>query len=418
MAVAAAAGLGVAIAGLMEQTGLAAEAPSVTVDRRLASLWYKRSAVPQGWEMPPAWDAIAGDYRCRDGWIKLHTNAPHHRAAALKVLDCPAERDAVAAAVARWEADDLETAIVAEGGVSATMRSATAWAEHPQGQAVAAEPLIDWRPPRSAPAKTWAATPERPLQGLRILDLTRILAGPVSTRALAGFGAEVLRIDPPGWDEPGNIPDVTLGKRCAVLDLKSPEGRDRLVDLLSGADLLVHGYRPGALDGLGLGEAARAAIAPNLIDVCLDAYGWTGPWAERRGYDSLVQMSSGVAEAGMAWAGADIPTPLPSQALDHATGYLMAAAAIRLLTQAAAGDGAGAARLSLARTAELLKSTQRENESDLEGPLTASDLSNHLEETAWGPLRRLRPALTVKGAPMSWTLPASPVGSAPAQWAT
>jgi crotonobetainyl-CoA:carnitine CoA-transferase CaiB-like acyl-CoA transferase len=164
-----------------------------------------------------------------------------------------------------------------------------------------------------------------------VLDLTRVLAGPVATRFLAGYGADVLRIDPPGWNEPGVIPEVTLGKRCARLDLTQAADRATFETLLAEADVLVHGYRPAALERLGYSEAYRRQRNPSLIDVALDAYGWTGPLAGRRGFDSLVQMSCGIADHGMRRQGAGKPVPLPVQALDHATGYLIAAAVVRAL---------------------------------------------------------------------------------------
>lgn len=154
--------------------------------------------------MPSLWDAVAGDYKAADGWIRLHTNLPRHRSAALKVLGTRPEREAVAKAVRSWAISDLETAVVAEGGVAAAMRSRAEWLDHPQGRAVSRDPLIGWQGPRYVNLRDRPrATADRPLAGLRVLDLTRVLAGPVSTRTLAGFGAEVLRIDPPGWDEPG-----------------------------------------------------------------------------------------------------------------------------------------------------------------------------------------------------------------------
>ena len=143
----------------------------------------------------------------------------------------------------------------------------------------------------------------------------------------------MLRIDPPDWEEPGDVPEVTLGKRCAGLDLKTANGRAQLKALLQDADILLHGYRPGALDNLGLGRGVRASLNPTLIDVSLSAYGHSGPWAKRRGFDSLVQMSCGIADWGMHQAKSAVPSPLPVQALDHATGYLMAAAAIRGLRE-------------------------------------------------------------------------------------
>lgn len=251
----------------------------VTVDRRLASIWFGTTLRPVGWSAPPLWDAVAGDYRAADGWIRLHTNAPHHRDAALAVLGVAADRDAVAQAVSRWRADELEAAVVARNGCAAAMRGIDAWRQHPQGRGVAEEPLLHRDAGPTAARPHWRVRRQRPLQGLRVLDLTRILAGPVATRFLAGYGADVLRIDPPGWEEPGTVPEVVLGKRCARLDLKSAEGLATLERLLVGADVLIHGYRADALARLGLDAERRRQLNPTLVDVSLDAYGWSGPLA-------------------------------------------------------------------------------------------------------------------------------------------
>jgi len=416
----AAASVGAAALALREViVALGGGAAAVRVDRRLASLWFGWSIHPIGWERPPPWDAVAGDYATTDGWIRLHTNAIHHREAALAVLGCAVDRDAVARAVAGWRGEELEAAVVGNGGCAAMMRSAAAWAVHPQGIAVAAEPLVavETRPLGGiAGAQGWpgAATPARPLAGLKVLDLTRVLAGPVATRFLAGYGADVLRVDPPDWNEPGVIPEVTLGKRCARLDLRQPADRAVFEDLLARADVLVHGYRPAALERLGYGEQFRRALNPGLIDVCLDAYGWTGPLAGRRGFDSLVQMSAGIAEHGMRMQGANKPVPLPVQALDHATGYLVAAAALRGLQYRLTEKRAMAARLSLARTAKLL--TDYADHAPLAGaqPLAAAgddDLSPAIEHTEWGAARRLLPPVAVGGAAMAWDTPAASLGS-------
>jgi len=390
--------------------------PPVKVDRRLASFWFESTLRPEGWSLPSRWDAVAGDYRASDGWIRLHTNAPHHRAAALAVLGAPADKVAVTAAVANWRAGDLETAVVDNGGCAAMMYSLKAWERHPQGQAVLAEPLMHRQSARLAAKPGCSPVDTRPLAGIRVLDLTRILAGPVATRFLAGFGAEVLRIDPPHWEEPG-IAEVSLGKRCARLDLKNAQGREQLEHLLAQADVLVHGYRPEALARLGLDPVSRRRINPSLVDISLDAYGWTGPWRGRRGFDSLVQMSAGIAEAGMLRSGRDRPTPLPVQALDHATGYMMAAAAIRGLTERLTQGTACANRTSLARVASLLATCPVEFES-AKPPLPASlsDYTDDIELSAWGPARRLRPPVTIAGLPMYWDRPATKLGSSPARW--
>ncbi|WP_095154273.1 CoA transferase [Pseudomonas sp. Irchel 3E13] len=405
---------GIAIADLLEQqTG---EYPSVQVDRRLSAFWFASSLRPRGWQVPPLWDPIAGDYQTRDGWIRLHTNAPHHRAVAERVLGPASDREAMARQVLGWSAGELEDAIVESGGCAAQMRGCQDWSNHPQGLAVNAEPLIHRQTFAGDGRRVWTGNRERPLAGVRVLDLTRILAGPTATRLLAGFGADVLRIDPPGWDEPGVAAEVTLGKRCARLDLHSTADRAVFERLLSEADILIHGYRADALERLGYGDEQRRRLNPGLIDVSLNAYGWTGPWRLRRGFDSLVQMSTGIAREGMRWQQASRPVPLPVQALDHATGYLMAAAAIRGLSERLASGAGSQARLSLARTAKWLV-VQGTVSADL--PLaaeTVDDLDAWPEQTAWGPARRLKPPLLVTGAPLKWDRPASGLGSVEAGW--
>jgi len=413
----AAAAIGVAALSIGElaQTARGTMTP-VTVDRRLASFWFSKSIRPTGWRMPGVWDAFAGDYRTSDGWIRLHTNAPHHRAAAERVVGRAAEKAETARAVARWRAGDLESAIVHEGGCAAEMRSRDAWTHHPQGAAVDAEPLVRLAATERAAERGWSPQADRPLAGLRVLDLTRVLAGPVASRFLAGFGASVLRIDPPDWNEPAIVPEVTLGKRCARLDLRDDGGRAIFEKLLAQADLLLCGYRSDALDRLGYDNAARRALAPGLIDVRLDAYGWSGPWARRRGFDSLVQMSSGIAEAGMRWKAANEPVPLPVQALDHATGYLIAAAAIRGVTLRLTRGHGTQARLSLARTAKWLTDEGEGVSSPPLAPENESDVSPAIEVTAWGEARRLIPPVAIDGIPMRWDSPAAELGSSKPAW--
>ncbi|MFJ2387419.1 CoA transferase [Pseudomonas koreensis] len=404
---------GQAVAELLrQQTGLV---PAVEVDRRLASFWFATSLRPIGWNVPPMWDPVAGDYATRDGWIRLHTNAPHHRAAAERVLGACADRAAMAAKVAQWSSAELEQAVVEAKGCAAQMRSWAQWQQHPQGLAVNAEPLVHFTADHDEIASSWSGSQTLPLAGLKVLDLTRVLAGPTASRFLAGLGANVLRIDPPSWNEPGVVPEVTLGKRCARLDLHAPADRALFENLLKGADILLHGYRADALERLGFGAERRRQLAPGLIDVCLNAYGWSGPWQNRRGFDSLVQMSSGIAEAGQRWKHADQPTPLPVQALDHATGYLMAASAIRLLTQRWKTGRGGSARLSLARTAKLLIE-QGPGSSEALRAEDAQDQNPLLEQTPWGPAHRLLVPVKISGTPLQWQLPATELGAHSPLW--
>jgi crotonobetainyl-CoA:carnitine CoA-transferase CaiB-like acyl-CoA transferase len=296
------------------------------------------------------------------------------------------------------------------------MRSLSEWKTHPQGAAVIWERLINTRATADRGEPLNLSIPTRPLRGVRVLDLTRVLAGPVATRFLAGLGADVLRIDPPTWDEPGVVPEVTLGKRCARLDLRDAEGRATFLELLRRADVLVHGYRSDALDNLGLDARLRRETRPGLVDISLDAYGWTGPWRHRRGFDSLVQMSVGIADAGMRTLGQDRPTPLPVQALDHATGYLMAAAAVRGLKERLETGRGFEGRTSLARVAELLVSAPVAGIVGNLGAAEEADWSDGIEATDFGMARRLRSPMTIASAPLQWDRPAAKLGSAPPTW--
>ncbi|WP_026145522.1 CoA transferase [Pseudomonas asplenii] len=414
LASASLAAVGQAVAELLrQQTG---QSPGVSVDRRLASFWFASSLRPIGWNLPEPWDPIAGDYATADGWIRLHTNAPHHRAAAERVLGPASDRAAMADLVARWNKGELEQAIVDSGGCAAEMRSWDDWRHHPQGLAVNAEALIQRHIDDDQRTRAWTGSAKQPLAGIKVLDLTRILAGPVASRMLAGLGAEVLRIDPPHWDEPSLVPEVTRGKRCARLDLRASADRRVFDRLLGEADILLHGYRADALERLGYAAPHRRQLSAGLIDVCLNAYGWNGPWRNRRGFDSLVQMSCGIAQAGMQWKQADVPTPLPVQALDHATGYLMAAVAIRALTERLHSGRGGSARLSLARTAKLLLEQGPGNDTQPLRRETSRDRSTWVEYTAWGPAHRLIPPLNIEGTSLHWRLPAGKLGTHPAKW--
>ena len=390
----------------------------VTTDRRLASLWFNKTIAPIDWKIPSEPALGPADYQTRDGWIRLHTNAPHHRDAALRVLDAPANRNDVAAAVATWDATELESAMVANGACAAQMHSWDAWQRHPQGQAVTAEPLLHWRAGTKAGASAWSIDRRQPLKGLRVLDMTRVLAGPAATRLLAGLGASVLRIDPPWWDEPSGAPEMSLGKRCTRLDLREKDGLAQWTRLLSEADVFVHGYRSDALATLGFDADQRQTLRPGLIDVSLDAYGFTGPWKHRRGFDSLVQMSMGIAHAGQQLSGAERPLPLPVQALDHGTGYLLATAILRALTMRLESGSGSIVNGSLARTGALLMQTLDADliHQPVIQPIEPADWSENLESTQWGAAKRLKWPTTVSGLRMEWEVGAGALGRHPAKW--
>ena len=383
------------------------EIEPVSVTTRAASAAFRCETLfaPHGWQLPAVWDSIAGDYQGADGWIRLHTNYAHHRRAVLRACGLDdANRETLAARVASFEVDELESRVVAEGGAAAAMRTRELWIEHPQGAATAGSLPIEVLP---RPSVSCPSLPPRasPLDGVRVLDLTRVIAGPFATRFLAAWGAEVLRVDPPGFEEVAAIvPESTAGKHCAFLDLSEPDGRARLIDLVRQSDVLVHGYRPGALDGLGLDHHSLLEANPELIVSQHDAYGWTGPWAARRGFDSLVQMSCGIAAA----TGTDRPQPLPAQALDHTTAMLIAAAVCRALTTRLCSGVSSDIRGSLIGVANLLYDLPDPTGMSVE-PSSFGLEDTELRVTWWGPARAVpipgcigdrRPRLPVEPGPL------------------
>jgi hypothetical protein len=383
----------------------------------------------------PLWDPVAGVYAAADGWVRLHTNFRRHRTAALKVLGLPVAgpesdalgREDVAPAVARWSAIRLEEAVHRDGGCAAVLRSAAQWRATPQARALAARPRVALLPLGGedgevvrGPAATAGVGPERPMSGLRVLDLTRVIAGPVAGRFLAAHGAEVLRVDgPDAEDSPTLVLDTTVGKRSAVLDLQDDADRARLDRLVAGADVVLSGYRPGALDGLGYGPEALAKRRPGIVVGELSAYGGVGPWGQRRGFDSLVQMVSGIADEGRRAAGVDLPRPLPVQLLDHATGYLLAAGVLAGLTRRrAAGRGGGwLVQTSLARTAGWLDGLPRTGRADVDDGARElpSDLAVDLHGP-FGPSRHVACPGRLAGAIPTWPTGPVPLGHDDPAW--
>ncbi|MCW2931567.1 MAG: hypothetical protein JWM19_2529 [Actinomycetia bacterium] len=389
----------------------------VRVDSREACAAFAAEGLftPVGWELPPVWDPIAGNYQAQDGWIRLHTNYAYHRAAVERVLGA-GDKESVAAAAADWKGADLEAAVVAAGGCAAVMRTREEWMASPPGAATAAVSTLS-AVARAVPAGQGAAgqgaagqAATRPYAGIRVLDLTRVIAGPVATKFLAAYGADVLRVDPPGFEEVAAIlPEVTTGKRTTALDLTTRDGRAAFESLAATADVLVSGLRADALDRLGYGDDALAALNPALVVASLDAYGWDGPWRDRRGFDSLVQMSCGIAAAG-----GSAPVALPVQALDHATGYLIAAAVGRALTRRLTESVVTRIRACLIGTANFLWSLPRPPEL----PPRPSPASFPIVDTvtAWGPARRVPAPGEITGVRAEWRIEAGPLGRHSPEW--
>jgi crotonobetainyl-CoA:carnitine CoA-transferase CaiB-like acyl-CoA transferase len=422
--VAAAAQTGIAAAGLAAaqiwklRSG---QSQTVAVNMRHAVVECRseRYLRVDGKPPPPTWDAIAGVYKTGDRrFVRLHTNFPHHRAAVCKVLNCRAERDQVQAALMQWDAEAFETATYAEGGVVAMMRSHDEWSELPQAHALAALPPVIIEKIGEAAPKPWPAG-KRPLAGVRVLDLSRVIAAPVAGRTLAGHGADVLLISGP--DLPA-MPWVTIdtgrGKLTSFVELKSEAGQGALRDLLADADIFSQGYRPGALASLGFSPQEAAKINPGIVYVSLSAYGHAGPWAERRGFDSLVQTSTGFNHAEGQAACVEGPKELPAQMLDHATGYLMAFGTMIAKARQSREGGSWHVRISLAQTGRWLWNLGRIADGFKTEDLKGEAIAPFVEEVAsgFGPLRAVSHSAALSKTPAFWARPAMPLGSHPPQW--
>ncbi|WOH48763.1 CoA transferase [Bradyrhizobium sp. sBnM-33] len=410
-------------------TGLAAaeiwkmrsgEAQDVALDMRHAMVECRseRYLRVDGKPPPPAWDAIAGIYKTRDGFVRLHTNFPHHRDAVCSVLNCKPERDAVQAALMQWDGEAFETAAYTSGGVVAFMRSHDEWSATPHAKALAGLPLISITKIGEAPPRPWPKG-ERPLAGIRVLDLSRVIAGPVAGRTLAAHGADVLLISGP---ELPAIPWLTIdtgrGKLTSFVELKSEQGRGVLRDLLAQADIFSQGYRPRALAALGFSPEDAARINPGIVYVTLSAYGHAGPWAERRGFDSLVQTATGFNHAEGQAAGVDGPKELPAQMLDHATGYFMAFGAMMAKARQARDGGSWHVQVSLAQTGRWLWNLGHVSDGFAIEELKAEAVMPFIEEmdSGFGTLRSVRHSALLSKTPAFWARPAMPLGSHPPQW--
>jgi crotonobetainyl-CoA:carnitine CoA-transferase CaiB-like acyl-CoA transferase len=363
-------------------------------------------------------DAIAGLYRCGDGrWARLHTNLPHHRDGLLKLLGCDHDKRAVQRALEHWPAESLETAAAEAGLVVTACRSFVEWDGHLQGRAIANLPLFSIDKIGDAP-RLKLTPAERPLSGIKVLDLTRIIAGPVCGRALAGHGAEVLLVT--AAHLPSMLPlviDTGRGKLSATIDLRQSSGRETLAQLVRQADVFVQGYRPGAVAAHGFSAEEVARLRPGIIYASLSAYGHEGPWAYRRGFDSLVQTASGLNLAEAEAFGSPEPRALPAQGLDHATGYLLAFAIMAALQRRAEQGGSWHVRVSLAQTGYWFRQLGRIDGVHCRDP-GFDDVRDRLQDapSGFGLLTAVRHAAEMSETPPHWARPSVPLGTHAPGW--
>ncbi|MEI3865845.1 CoA transferase [Microbacterium sp. CCNWLW134] len=362
----------------------------VRVDRaRVAASFGSEKVLRIHGAAPSAWAPLSGFWRARDGWVRTHANYPHHERALRRLLGlgADAETDAAAAAIAARTAADLEDRAAEIGAIVGRVRAPEEWREYEQGRIVATSPIVERR-------RIGDAAP-RP-EGFRVLDLTRVIAGPIATRDLALAGAEVLRVDSPALPEAGWIHlDTGQGKRSTLLDLRQAGDHATFERLLSRAHVVVTGYRPGALARFGLEPEDLAARHPGLVTASVSAWGTDGPWAARRGFDSIVQAVSGIAMVES--PDGETPGALPVQALDHATGHFLAAGIVRALGAQRREGGSTDIRMSLARTAHAL--------------LTSTDPATEAAALVTAP-----PPLAFPGAPEHYPVVGGEWGADAAEW--
>ncbi|MDB5848951.1 MAG: carnitine dehydratase [Rhodoferax sp.] len=373
--------------------------------------------------VPNPWDAFSGLYRCADGHMRAHANFAHHRDGALALLGldpATAQRSDAEQAMLAWRATDFENAAAQRGLVATALRRFDAWDATPQGQALQTQPLFTiTRIEAPEAAKPLALPPlgdaMPPLSGVRVLELTRILAGPVGGRALAAYGADVMLVNAPHLPNIEAIADTSRGKLSALADLRTPEGRQALDQLIGEAHVFVQGYRPGGLAALGYGPADVARLRPGIVCVSLSAYGTEGPWAGRRGFDSLVQTAMGFNHAEGEAAGDGVPRPLPMQILDQATGYLIALGAAAALWRQQREGGSWHVQVSLAQTGHWLRSLGR-----VPGGLAAArpDVAPYVDcaTSGFGALCAVRHSARLARTPAGWTRASVPPGSHAPVW--
>jgi len=423
-ALAALAVVGLAVADLWELRTGRRQNLSINTRQATASLRSTRYLRLDGAKVNTERNTVMGFYPARDGrWSYLHCNFPHHRAAAMKVLGVPEERSAVAKAVADWDALELEEAIIAAGGAGGMVRSAAEWAEHPQGRAIDSLPLMEIvkigeSPPEALPEG------ERPLSNIRVLDLTRVLAGPSCARTLAEHGADIMRVTAP------HIPfipyqefDTGHGKLSTQLDLRDAKELGALLDLARECDVFSQGYRPETLANRGLSPAQLAELRPGIICVSMCAFGHEGPWASRRGFDTAVQAVSGIAaRQGELFPEQDAgPQFYPVAAIDYLTGYLMTFGTMVALRKRAQEGGSWLVRLSLAQVGRWLQQQGEPSTSDVveaapefgQAELEEWTMSS---DTPMGRLTHLAPVIRFSETPARWTRPSVPLGHNEPVW--
>lgn len=405
-----------AACGALGALGIAvAPGQGIRIDARAAaiSLRSARYLRVNGKPPPTPWDPLSGFYPVREGWISIHCNFPNHREAAMRVLGVGEDRAAAEAASRKWEGAALEDAIHAAGGCAGYVRREADWLAHPQARAVAEQPLLEIIRIADSPPEALPRAP-RPLSGVRVLDLTRVLAGPTCGKSLAQHGAEVMKISAAHLPDSGMVElDTGIGKLSARVDLRTEA--QTLRELVKHADVFVQSYRPRALSTRGFAPEALAELRPGIIYASLSAWGTTGPWRERRGFDSIVQAVSGIAHFH---GGALKPQLLPVSAIDYVSGYLMALGVCAALRRRETEGGGWLVRVALARVGKWIVDRGTVAHAAVPEDLPAAALEPLMAEmdAPDGRIRYLKPVLELSETPPFFSRPPVPLGYHRPEW--
>ena len=417
LAEAAIAGAALAAAGLWTLRGGHPQKIEVEREHALAEFHSESYLDVEGTPAGEIRSPLSRLFRTADGWVRLHANFPHHRDGLLELLNCENSVDAVKAALLTWRGMDFENRATEQGLAVAALRSFEEWDRHPHATYIREQPLIALERVGEAPPVALARG-DRPLSGVRVLDLTRIISGPVAARALAAHGADVLHVTSPKLPAiPALDIDTGRGKKACAIDLSVETDREKAARLLAHSDVFLQSYRPGSLDRYGFSCNEVVRLRPGIVYVSLSAYGEVGPWGGKRGFDSLVQTATGFNAAEGDELSPGQPRALPVQALDHATGYLAMIGIIAALDARARLGGSWRVRVSLARTGLWLRSLGRVQ--NVGAPLPSRDEINQWresQESPFGTLSFVRHSATMSTTQPRWILPSVPLDYSPAAW--
>jgi crotonobetainyl-CoA:carnitine CoA-transferase CaiB-like acyl-CoA transferase len=365
--------------------------------------------------------ALTQPWQAADGrWVLPHTNLPHLERRVLDVLNCESTPEGVAQGVSRWRSDELEDAIAAAHACAGKVRTPQEWLEHPHGAYLASRPVVEIT--KIADGNPVPLPPgSQPASGIRVLDLTRILAGPTAGIGMAEHGADVLMVTAPSLPQvPDFVRDTSHGKRSCFLDIHRADQAARLRELAREADVFIDGYRPGRLAAHGFGVDELAKMRPGLVHVTVNCYGSGGPWASRAGWDQVAQAVTGICHTQGLATKAGQPKLTPVFMCDFLTGFLGTFGAMLALARRAREGGSYRVQVSLCQSAMLLqRQGLMERFDHAPGHLTDAEFESLAvcdDGTCYGDLKSLGPVLKMSETPPHWFRTTPQLGSNRAEW--